>query len=93
MKRWVKKVELENVELTCGVGALVELWFGEEVGGKSRVRKCRVDLVCRCLRVSYGRGKRWVEKVELENVELTCGVGALGDLWLGEEVGGKSRVT
>ena len=56
MKRWVEKVELENVELTWGVGALGKLWLGEEVGGKSRVRKSGVDMV---------------EKVELENLELT----------------------
>ena len=68
MKRWVVKVELENVELTCGVGALGELWLGKEVGEKSRVRKSRVDMV---------------EKVELENVSLTWGVGALGGVMVG----------
>ena len=47
---------------------------GKEVGGKSRVRKCRVDMV---------------EKVELENVELTWGVGALGGVRLWERGGWK----
>ena len=52
--------------------------MGEEVGGKSRVRKCRVDMV---------------EKVELENVELTWGVGALGSYGWGKRWVEKSRVT
>ena len=33
-----------------------------EVNVTLEVRNCQVDLGCRCLRGSYGRGKRWVEK-------------------------------